>query len=98
MKTKKLLLLVLGLSFVCLQAQQISKYNGEGPFNQLIIRGVTLINGNGAPPRGPVDIVVENNVIKSIKVVGYPGLKIEDKDRPKLKTGGKELDCGWLMV
>ena len=22
---------------------------GEGPFNQLIIRGVTLINGNGAP-------------------------------------------------
>ena len=25
----------------------------EGPFSQLIIRGVTLINGNGAPPIGP---------------------------------------------
>ena len=24
----------------------------EGPFDQLIIRGATLINGNGAPPQG----------------------------------------------
>ena len=30
---------------------------GEGPYNQLIIRGVTLINGNGAPPIGPVQRV-----------------------------------------
>ena len=35
------------------------KAQSEGPFNQLIIRGVTLINGDGAPPIGPVDIVVE---------------------------------------
>ncbi|MEM6380038.1 MAG: amidohydrolase, partial [Bacteroidota bacterium] len=41
---------------------------GEGPFNQLIIRGITLINGNSAPPRGPIDIVVENNIIKQISV------------------------------
>ncbi len=98
MKTKKLLMLILGLSFVCAQSQKSTKYNGEGPFNQLIIRGVTLINGNGAPPRGPVDIVVENNVIKSIKVVGYPGLKIEDKDRPKLIAGGKELDANGMYL
>ena len=39
----------------------------EGPFNQLIIRGVTLINGDGAPPIGPVDIVVENNKIVAIE-------------------------------
>jgi len=98
MKIKKLLSLILGLSFVCLQAQKSTEYNGEGPFNQLIIRGVTLINGNGAPPKGPVDIVVENNVIKSIKVVGYPGLKIEDKNRPKLKTGGRELDANGMYL
>ncbi len=98
MKIKKLLFFVLSLSFVCLQAQKSSKYNGEGPFNQLIIRGVTLINGNGAPPKGPVDIVVENNVIKSIKVVGYPGLKIEDENRPKLKAGGKELDANGMYL
>ena len=47
---------------------------GDGPFTQLIIRGVTLINGNGAPPLGPVDIVVENNRIQKIEVVGYPVL------------------------
>ncbi|MFX8930023.1 hypothetical protein ABTN05_20055, partial [Acinetobacter baumannii] len=35
------------------------KKEGSGPYTQLIIRGVTLINGTGAPPNGPVDIVVE---------------------------------------
>ena len=44
------------LIFVCFYLKaQLS----EGPFEQLIIRGVTLINGNGAPPIGPVDVVVE---------------------------------------
>ena len=33
--------------------------DGDGPWPQLIIRGVTLINSTGAPPVGPVDIVVE---------------------------------------
>ena len=42
------------------------KYLGTGPYDQLIIRGVTLINGDGSPPRGPVDIVVENNIIVNI--------------------------------
>lgn len=71
---------------------------GEGPFPQLIIRGATLINGNGSPPRGPVDIVIENNVIKDIKVVGYPGVEINDDNRPKLKEGGKELDAEGMYL
>ncbi|TAI49365.1 amidohydrolase family protein [Flagellimonas allohymeniacidonis] len=70
----------------------------EGPFPQLIIRGVTLINGNGAPPRGPVDIVVENNKIVDIKVVGYPGVKIDPAKRPQLKADGKELDCTGMYL
>ncbi|MFY7693684.1 MAG: hypothetical protein ACOVRE_01680, partial [Sediminibacterium sp.] len=36
---------------------------GDGPYTQLIIRGVTVINGTGAPALGPVDIVIENNRI-----------------------------------
>lgn len=64
---------------------------GEGPWSQLIIRGVTLINGNGAPPTGPVDIVVEQNKITEIRTVGYPGVEIKESNRPKLKSGGKEL-------
>ena len=70
----------------------------EGPFNQLIIRGVTLINGNGAPPRGPIDIVVENNKITKIQVVGYPGVAIDAAKRPQLKQGGKELDCTGMYL
>ena len=66
---------------------------GEGPFSQLIIRGVNLIDGTGAPMKGPVDIVIENNVIKDIRVVGYPGVEINPKRRPQLKEGGYELDA-----
>ena len=74
------------------------RYRGEGPWSQLIIRGVTLINGNGAPPTGPVDIVVENNQIKKIANVGYPGVPIDENNRPKLKEGGKELDCNGMYL
>lgn len=70
----------------------------EGPFSQLIIRGVTLINGNGAPPRGPIDIVVEGNKITQIKVVGYPGVPIDNSKRPKLKPNGKELNCEGMYL
>jgi hypothetical protein len=73
-------------------------YLGEGPFDQLIIRGVTLINGDGSPPRGPVDVVVENNIIVAIQVVGYPGVEIEEKNRPKLKKDGKELDASGMYL
>jgi hypothetical protein len=66
---------------------------GDGPWAQLIIRGVTLIDGTGAPPIGPVDIVVEKNRIKQIAVVGSPGMAIDAANRPKLIAGGKELNC-----
>nr|WP_245871646.1 amidohydrolase family protein [Sediminicola luteus] len=71
---------------------------GDGPHSQLIIRGVTLINGNGAPPQGPIDIVVEGNTITQIQVVGYPGVPINEAKRPKLKPGGKELDCSGMYL
>ena len=34
-------------------------HTGDGPYSQLIIRGVTLIKGDGSPPVGPVDIVID---------------------------------------
>ena len=40
-----------------------ARREGEGPFTKLIVRGVTLIDGTGGPPRGPVDIVIEGNRI-----------------------------------
>lgn len=39
---------------------------GIGPFKQLVIQGATMIDGTGAPPRGPVDIIIEKNEIKEI--------------------------------
>ncbi|UII78918.1 amidohydrolase family protein [Flagellimonas sp. CMM7] len=92
---KKLLSFLLLFQFILSYGQENMS---EGPFPQLIIRGVTLINGNGAPPRGPIDIVVENNKIVKIQVVGYPGVKIEDSKKPKLKPGGKELDCNGMYL
>jgi len=66
---------------------------GDGPYSQLIIRGATLINSTGAPPIGPVDIVIEDDRIARIQVVGYPGVEIDSSRRPPLETGGKEVDA-----
>ncbi len=66
---------------------------GDGQYSQLIIRGVTLINGTGAPAYGPVDIVIEKNRIVQIASLGNPAGKINPARRPVLKEGGKELNC-----
>src|SRR6185369_12492080 len=85
--------------FLLAQIQKApEKKEGEGPWDQLIIRGVTLINGTGAPPIGPVDIVVEKNRIKEIRGVGSPGIAIDTGRRPKLAAGGKELNCEGMYL
>lgn len=49
---------------------------GDGPFEKLFIRGATMIDGTGAPPEGPVHIVIEGNEIKD--VIGGSGEPPED--------------------
>ncbi len=66
---------------------------GEGPFEHMIIRGVTLINGNGAPPTGPVDIEIENNIITGVHTVGYPGIEIPENRRPAAQNNTHEIDA-----
>lgn len=66
---------------------------GDGPFSRLIIRGATLINGEGAPARGPVDIVIENDRIVNVVSVGYPGVPIRPNQRPHALPGDKEIDA-----
>ncbi|WP_075351717.1 amidohydrolase family protein [Algoriphagus marinus] len=72
---------------------------GDGQYGRLILRGVILIDGTGAPPIGPVDIVVEKNKIAQIQVVGYPGLPIPESRRPKAGPDDKvyELEGHYLM-
>jgi len=94
---KKLLSSILVLQICFVAGAQITKAplvkEGDGPYTQLIIRGVTLINGTGAPPFGPVDIVIEKNRIVKIQNVGSPSLPINAARRPALKEGGKEINC-----
>jgi hypothetical protein len=69
---------------------------GDGPFNRLIIRGATVIDGTGAPPIGPVDIVIEKNRIVEVRSVGYPKVAIREAARP---TGAvKEIDATGMYV
>jgi imidazolonepropionase-like amidohydrolase len=37
-----------------------------GPFDRLILRGATVIDGTGGPPVGPMDIVIEGGIITSL--------------------------------
>ena len=71
---------------------------GDGPFGKLIIRGVTLVNSTGAPPIGPVDIVVEKNRITQIRQVGFPGVPIDAKSRPRAEPSDKELNCEGMYL
>lgn len=65
---------------------------GVGPYRQLILRGLTLIDGTGAPATGPVDIVIERDRITQIVEVGPPGLPIAQDNRPVLDVSGREMD------
>jgi hypothetical protein len=65
----------------------------DGPYAQLILRGAVMIDGSGAPPLGPVDIVVEGGRISKIVSVGAPGLPIDGEKRPKAEAGAREIDA-----
>ena len=69
---------------------------GEGPFERLIIRNATVIDGTGAPPRGPIDVVVEGNRITSLFSVDAAAGDMRASDRPQGAT--KEIDAKGMYV
>lgn len=69
---------------------------GEGPYDRLVIRGATVIDGAGAPPIGPMDIAVEGGRITEIKLVGAPGLPIPEDAR--IAAGTREIDASEMYV
>lgn len=73
-----------------------SRDRGEGPYQRLVLRGATIIDGTGAPPWGPADLVVENGRITELKLVGTPHRPISPDRRPA--KGDKEIDCTGLFV
>ncbi len=71
---------------------------GDGPYDRLILRGVTVIDGTGAPPVGPVDVIIQKNRIADIVPVGSPGLPIDPAGRPKAGPADKEMDLQGMYV
>ena len=77
---------------------------GEGPYDRLIIRGATVIDGTGAPPIGPMDIVIEGNRIVDVVGVGVPRRPIDEARRPGLAIDGNpdavvhEIDATGMYV
>ncbi|MHA1544432.1 MAG: amidohydrolase family protein, partial [Alphaproteobacteria bacterium] len=107
LRFKALLILVISLGFFGFQDMAFAqdqenvqaapdRDEGQGPFDRLVIRGAILIDGTGAPPVGPVDIVIEGNRIVEVQIVGAPGLEIDPADRPE--AGDYEIDAAGLYV
>ena len=103
MKTTKYVISFLLITVMVLTAQNRrtiepapNQSEGDGPHKRLIIRGGTLIDGTGAPPRGPVDIVVEGNKITRVASVGTPFIEIDEESRPKDAT--YEIDAHGMYI
>jgi imidazolonepropionase-like amidohydrolase len=56
---------------------------GKGPFKSLVIRGVTVIDGTGGPPAGPMDVVVSGNRITAVRSAGTPGVPMRSNRGPQ---------------
>ena len=97
---RRLFILALAFSTVCEGAVRPAppRAEGQGPYPQLILRGVTVIKGTGAPAFGPADVVIENNRIMDVVIVGSAGAPIDPAGRPRLKEGGREIDLAGQFV
>jgi hypothetical protein len=66
----KLLFIILSLNAFSAPEPIADRERGEGPFERLILRGVIIVNGEGAPPVGPMDVLIEGNRIAQIRNLG----------------------------
>lgn len=79
-------------------AKAPDRKRGEGPYSRLIIRGVTIINGNGAPAIGPMDVIVEGNKISGIRRAGYLNMPLDPNRGPEPREGDKILDAEGMYL
>jgi cytosine/adenosine deaminase-related metal-dependent hydrolase len=93
-------LLTLALLTPPVSAQKLpeapDRTRGDGPYDRLVIRGATLIDGTGAPARGPVDILVQGDSIARITAVGAPGGPMNEDAR--LEDGDRVIDASGMYV
>lgn len=70
-----------------------ARTSGDGPYPRLILRNCNLIDGTGAPPRGPVDVIVQGNRIESIYLATASYARMQPAERPLASPRGREIDC-----
>jgi hypothetical protein len=94
-----LVLFIVSQSALCAPDSAPERKRGDGPFERLILRGVIVVNGEGAPPIGPMDVVIEGDHIASIHNVGFPGVPIEESKRPQAKEGDRVMELeGYYLL
>ena len=69
---------------------------GEGPFERLLIRNATLIDGTGAPAGGPMNIVIEGNRIVAVGKAEYIAGDMRPADAPE--QAEREIDATGMYV
>lgn len=87
-----ILSLALSISVLAAPPKAPERQQGDGPYKRLILRNGYMVNGEGAPAQGPVDIIIENDRIKQIIVVGNPGVPIKPEGRPIAQENDQEMD------
>jgi hypothetical protein len=93
-----LLILVFSLNVHATPESIPDRERGEGPFERLILRGVIIVNGEGAPPMGPMDVLIEGNRIAEIRKLGLYKPVPETERIPVLKGDRVlELDGFYLL-
>lgn len=92
------LLLLLPVLAMSAPPSSPDRVRGEGPFERLILRNVIVINGEGAPPVGPMDVLINGNRIAELRNLGLFQPFPEDSRIPVL-PGDKvlELNGAYLL-
>jgi hypothetical protein len=75
-----------------------ARCEGSGPFERLILRGVTVVDGTGAPPFGPADLVIEDDRITAVVTVGNITSPLQPGRRPRARPSDRELDLSGHYV
>ena len=94
----KLLVAIFVLNAYAVPPSIPDRQRGEGPFKRLILRGVIVVNGEGAPPVGPMDVLIEGNRITQIRDLGLYQ-PVAEADRIPVLPGDRvmELEGHYLL-
>jgi len=80
---KKAVLVILIFSFVSFTITrgfgQTRGIQSGKRYDRMIIRNVIMLDGNGTPPRGPVDIIIEGNRIEAVRNAEPEGAAYADE-------------------